>query len=128
MGRDAAHRVDGDGAGGEARVRFAAEVGPGLGDGEAAIEGGVGDFRREGADAGRREAGPVGHGFGGVVVRQATLEEMVEHGAVAVPGAGEVRADAWRVEGDRRACAAVEDEGLAGSVLEEEAVSGRIRV
>ena len=105
MGRDAAHGVDGDGAGGEALWVSPRKSVQGWSTvkGRSKAAWAISAARARMRAAG--EAGAFGHGFGGVVVREVAVEDVVEDGAVAVPCAGEVGADAGGVEGD----------GLAGA-------------
>ena len=113
VGRDAAHGVHGDGAGGGGCVPLAPEVGPGARHLEGLVEGGLGEARGEGVDARGFDPAALGHRLGGVASVHVALDQGPEDGGAALVRAVEVRLDAGRVERREGPGAAVDDLRLA---------------
>ena len=129
--RDAAHGVHADRAAGHGGVALAAEVGPGAGERDGVVEGGVGELGGEAADGRGVEAAGGGDGLGGEggveVGLGHELEDRLGVGRADVVAAGE-RGLRVRGVGNGAAAGAVPEELAAVAVAQEGAEAGRAGV
>ena len=130
--RDAAHRVHRHRAAGHGRVALAAEVGPGAGKRDRALEGDLGELGGEAADGVGRDAAGRGDGLGGERGVEVGVGDQLEHrlgmGGAEVEAAGERGLQARRVGGRGAMLLAVPGERTAAAVAQDGAVAGRARV